>query len=178
MGARLAERLGAGADAFDVSSAGTWGCVGAPMEPFSELALQERGVSFAGFVARELTSAMVQEADLVLTATREHRSHVVGLVPGSVRRSFTLKEFARLAPLVAEADQPPTEDPVSGALTRVEIAGRVRGLADRVDPSADDIEDPLGAPAQIYLGRAAEIDQACVQAVDLLLGTKYRGLDH
>ena len=152
------------------------------MEPYSEAVLRERGVDASGFVARELTAELVVRADLVLTATREHRAAVVGLVPAAVRRSFTLKEFARLSGLVRDAElarnaelarglgSPTAEDLVSTASTRVDWAGRVRGLGDRQQPDADDIGDPIGAPLQIYVARAAEIDQACAQAVELLLG--------
>ncbi len=44
-----------------------------------------------------VTSAgTIADADLVLTATEEHRDHCGGLAPGAGPRTFTLQEFARL----------------------------------------------------------------------------------
>ena len=179
MTARLQRRLADQATVFTVSSAGTWGCAGSEMEPFSEAVLRKRGADAEGFVARELTADMVEQAHLVLTATREHRARVVGMVPASVRRSFTLKEFARLAGPVHDFERPfdtgldATADVVAAALGRVDLAGRVRGLAKRPPPAHDDIEDPMGAPLSIYAARAEEIDQACALALDLLLGPSH-----
>jgi protein-tyrosine phosphatase len=164
----LVLRLGYKASSFPVTSAGTWGCTGAAVEPFAALALESRGIDASDFAARELTREMLAEADLILTATTEHRGLVVALLPSAVRRTFTLKEFARLGPLM------PTSDDGSGlptlAKARVEVAGRVRGLGDRPASPEDDIEDPLGAPATFYEARAQEIDRASFRAVELLLG--------
>ncbi len=47
-------------------------------------------------VARPLTAGLVRGARLVLTATREHRTRAVSLVPEAADRAFTLKELQRL----------------------------------------------------------------------------------
>jgi protein-tyrosine phosphatase len=39
---------------------------------------------------------MLKEADLILPMTRNQRGLVVELWPAAVRRTFTLREFARL----------------------------------------------------------------------------------
>ncbi len=70
---------GAG-DEVVVTSAGTWAHDGEPMQPFAASTLIERGVDAEGFTATSLTEELVRSADLVVTATREHRSQVVGLV--------------------------------------------------------------------------------------------------
>ncbi len=167
----LALRLGDDASSFQVTSAGTWGCTGAAAEPFAALALENRGIDASDFAARELTGEMLAEADLVLTATTEHRGLVVALLPSAVRRSFTLKEFARLGPLMPDSDDGIGLPDLARA--RVEMAGRVRGLGDRPASPHDDIEDPLGAPATFYEARAQEIDRASFRAVELLLGSAH-----
>jgi len=166
----LALRLGDSASSFQVTSAGTWGCTGAAAEQFAALALHKRGIDASDFVARELTGEMLTEADLVLTATTEHRGLVVALLPAAVRRAFTLKEFARLGPLSVHDNGIGLPDLARG---KVEMAGRVRGLGDRPAVLDDDIEDPLGAPADFYEARAHEIDVASRRAVDLLLGSAH-----
>jgi protein-tyrosine phosphatase len=147
------------------------------MEPFSQVALERRGIDPGGFVARQLTDVCVEEADLVLTATRLHRAAVVGLVPAAVRRTFTLREFAALAGPTKAASPPSSPDVVADAMARVAVAGRLRGAASIAAVEAEelDIADPIGARLGFYLARAAEIDTACVLAVGLLLGRP--GLD-
>jgi protein-tyrosine phosphatase len=171
---RLRERLGDDSDRFAATSAGTEGLTGHPMEEFAASALTELGVSPAGFRARLLEPKVVAAADLILTATREHRAAVVRLSPQAVRTTFTLNEFARLAQPVNDAlgssaaAQP--DSPQGNAAARADLAGRLRGVGERPDPDNDDIQDPLGAPLETYRALAGEIDWACLRAVDLLLG--------
>ena len=185
MRAALHDRLGARADEFSVSSAGTWGCQGSGMEPFALLAVAERGLGTlqpppTEFRARELTEDLLARADLVLTATTEHRAHAVGLVPAVVRRTFTLKEFARIAEALMSATDSAalvpaigTEDLRTQAFACVRAASQFRGIAPRPGPGEDDVEDPIGASQTIYRQRAEEIQRACTQALDLLLSARH-----
>jgi len=185
MRAALHDRLGARADEFSVSSAGTWGCQGSGMEPFALLAVAERGLGTlqpppTEFRARELTEDLLARADLVLTATTEHRAHAVGLVPAVVRRTFTLKEFARIAQAMMSTEGAagvlPETRPQNlreRALANVRSASQFRGMAPRPGPGEDDVEDPIGAPQTIYWQRADEIQRACTQALDLLLDPRH-----
>lgn len=171
---RLGQRLGPDATIFDVSSAGTLGCVGEPMEEFAAAALIESGVSASGFRGRALDVQLLSDVDLVLTATRDHRAEVVALLPNVVRRAFTIKEFARLSDAVNSALGPNgSHDLVADARGRTDMAGRLRGMGDRPDPADEDVVDPIGAPLDTYRERMAEIDRACARAVDLLLGPAY-----
>lgn len=79
---------------------------------------------------------MAAAADLVLTAERAHRDEVMTLVPSAFRRTFAMKEFARLARLVT---MPPTADPVSV----VAAMARARHIGGAVDECEDDIPDPF-----------------------------------
>lgn len=165
----LDRRLGERAAEFSVSSAGTWGCAGSSAEDFALAALRQRGIDARDFVARELSVNMLREADLILTATTEHRGYVVGMEPAAVRRTFTLREFARLQPLVSPTELDSLSLPQQARL-QVEKAGLARGMGDRPMAGENDIEDPLGAPAAFYQARAADIELASHRAVDLLLG--------
>jgi protein-tyrosine phosphatase len=110
----LAARL-AGAD-VEVASAGVAAMVGAPMSREAAAELEQYGGTADGFTARQLTPAMVRDADLVLTATRELRSRVLSETPSALRRTFTVLEFAALLDLVAPA--PPAELVAEAAAAR------------------------------------------------------------
>src|SRR5689334_19045898 len=92
----LRERLGPEAEDFVVSSAGTHGLVGEPMDGRARETLRRQyDLDGTGFVARALDEELVQESDLVLTASREHRAVAVTLHPRATRRTFTVREFDR-----------------------------------------------------------------------------------
>jgi protein-tyrosine phosphatase len=79
-----------------VTSAGTHALVGHQIsEPIAAL-LRESGAEPEGFRAQNLSVQMLKEADLILPMTRNQRGLVVELWPAAVRRTFTLREFARL----------------------------------------------------------------------------------
>ena len=89
----LANKLG---PTVSVGSAGTHALVGHPIsEPMAAL-LRDSGVEPESFEARRLSEQMLKEADLILSMTRAQRGLVVELWPAAVRRTFTLREFARL----------------------------------------------------------------------------------
>ncbi|MDX6254988.1 MAG: low molecular weight protein-tyrosine phosphatase [Frankiales bacterium] len=165
--AALATRLGAGASRVLVHSAGTWGHEGSPMEPFALDTLARLGLdgaSSAAFRARELTTEMVQSADLVLVASREHRAAVVTMVPRAAARTFTLREFGRLSSGVDPAGLP--ADPVERGQALVAAAAGRRGLAP-AGPEGDDLADPYGAPARAFEHCAADIVELLRVPLDL-----------
>ena len=84
-----------------VSSAGTRALVGAPVEPGSVRALESVGADASGFASRQVTGAILVQADLVLAASQAHRAEVVRVKPSVLRRTFTLGE---LADLLRDAD--------------------------------------------------------------------------
>lgn len=79
-----------------VSSAGTEALVGEPMDPRAATQLERYRGDSAGFVARQLTPALVADADLVLAATRGHRGEVAAMNPRALPYTFTLRDFADL----------------------------------------------------------------------------------
>ncbi len=161
-----------GADAWtSVRSAGTWARSGGSMEPFAAQVLDERGLDATGFGATPITEALVAGADLVLTATREHRSRAVNLVPAAVRRTFTILELQRVVRATGEV-------PVAGDVARadraraaVAWAAQMRGAVPRpAHDEDDDLLDPLGQPVDVYRARADAVGTAVEQIVPFLLG--------
>ncbi len=148
MGERLLSTALAAQPDLRVTSAGTWGHEGSPMERNAAAALAEIGIDEGGFRARELTPAMIRDASLVLTATREHRVAVLGHEPAALRRTFTVREFARLAAIARNGLSPDGSGPAR-AQALVRAAASARGSV-RVPPEDDDVRDPYGSPMPVY----------------------------
>lgn len=148
----------AGADAFEVTSAGVRAVVGAQVHPHTRRELARWGLdgdAAAGrFRARQLTPSMVERADLVLGVERLHRGAVVEQVPAALGRAFGLREFARLVATVDRGRLP--GEPVRRARVLVERARAGRPLVPYVGPEADRIPDPMGGSRGDH-GRAARL---------------------
>src|SRR5690349_1929440 len=84
-------------DRFEIGSAGVGAMVGYAMSKYAAAELQGYGGNPSGFAARQLTPELIEDADLIMTATRELRSQVLSEQPGALRRTFTILEFAALA---------------------------------------------------------------------------------
>lgn len=166
--AALRRRLGPAAERFEVYSAGTGALAGRPMTPEAAAVVAAYGGDPDGFLSSEITANLVAQADLVLTATRAHRSQVVTLEPQALRRGFTMIEFARTALELGE--RLPTGDPVERAHTLVATAARHRGTVRRARPDDDDIPDPIGQPMSAYQSTGAVIARAVDASITALVG--------
>ena len=81
---------------LDVSSAGTHGFEGRPMDLEMTRPLLARDVPsdrVEQFRSRPLTADLVAGADVVLTAEASHRRFILEEQPGAVRKVFTLGQF-------------------------------------------------------------------------------------
>jgi protein-tyrosine phosphatase len=166
----LEERVGGHAARFAVTSAGTWGHEGSGMELAALQALAELGADGRDFRARELAPEHVRGADLVLGATREHRTQAVTLVPEALARTFTLREFSRTAAVVALVSDGWPQDPVERARAVVAATAGIRGTLAPGSPGTDDVVDPYGAPLTAFQQCAHTIAEALVPALDALAG--------
>lgn len=157
----MAERLlQAGLDqvvpgGFQVASAGTRALVGEPMQPISADIVRTFGGDPEGFAARQLTPKILRGVDLVLTMTSGHRGEVLQLDASLLKRTFTIREFARMLDVLdrraAGADSQPaavvssrdasSRDPSSG-----DAGSRTHG---------SDAEGGLAANAALWRGLPA-----------------------
>jgi protein-tyrosine phosphatase len=156
------------AERFVVTSAGTWGHTGSPMEPHALTTLAGYGVPGEHFRARELVGEHVEDADLVLAATREHRASAVVLHPRAAARTFTLREFQRLTEGIDPADLP-AGDLVERARALVRLAASRRGLVPPARPTDDDLADPYQAPASAFAECADLVARSLRGPVSLLV---------
>jgi protein-tyrosine phosphatase len=120
--------------------------------------LRSSGAQEGAFAARRLTEKLVKEADLILTLTRAQRSLVVDLWPAAVRRTFTLREFARLLQQV-DPRAIPDGTPAERLLAAMPLAAAQRGLV-HTPAEDDDVVDPYQLREQVYAESFAEIAAA------------------
>lgn len=147
-----------------VGSAGVRARVGATFDEDMAAAL---GEPLPAFRARQLTSVMIRESDLILAMASVHRAAIVSAVPSAVRRTFTLREFADLADLggsgAADADAT-----VAGTLSALTAqAPRVRPLRSGMP---DDIADPYGKGTAACERAVADIGAAIASLAARLPG--------
>lgn len=153
----MAERLARRAfeDAFGTTgitaaSAGMRAFDGDPMHENSAKVLAECGVTADGFVSRTVNPAMVKDANLVLTATGEQRTACLALEPSAVRKTFTLKQFARFARAAPKAEGPPAQ--------RMHLlVAAVNATRHQAPPGEDDLADPVGRPIEAFRTCAADV---------------------
>jgi protein-tyrosine phosphatase len=158
-----------------VESAGTWGHEGAPMEANAETVLADFGADAGGYTGRELLDEHVIMADLVLTATRDHRAQVISMGHSAGLRTFTLKEFTRLVRAIDPATLPPLEDGVvQRARALVRAAAALRGWLLAPTAEADEVYDPYGAPLTFFRSVGEEIHEALDPVVTALTGVPAR----
>ena len=160
-----------------VHSAGTRGMTDAPMTPETVALATRLGVSAhdaSAHRSRFLTEAHLATPDLILTMTREHRRHVVELDPARVRTTFTVREFARLAGALSDADIREVAiaaGPTASARVRaaaMQVAGRRGTLPPPVDPIEDDVVDPYRRSLQTYELSAAQLTRAIGETVRIV----------
>jgi low molecular weight protein-tyrosine phosphatase len=152
-----------GGDAPEVRSAGTIGWEGAGAMPESIEAAAERGLDIRSHVARRLTPAFLDGADLILAMAQEHREELGRDRPEVSERTFTLKELTRLVEGLP--------GPSDGDLTeRVKAAATLRGSGFEGNELDEDISDPLGLPLDSYRAIAWELDAWIERLADGLYG--------
>jgi protein-tyrosine phosphatase len=89
---------------FEVRSAGTRAMVGDPVQPLSADIIRTFGGTADGFAARQLTGKILRKVDLVLTMTSGHRGEVLQLDASLLKRTFTIREFARMLDVLEERE--------------------------------------------------------------------------
>lgn len=146
------------ATGFEVRSAGTRALRGHPMDATSASLLGPVAMASAGFTATQLTADLVARQDVVLTLTREHRSAVLRLRPEALRKTFSLREFARLLDTVDLAVLPRRRPARWEQLLPALAANRTR--ARLPDPAEDDVVDPYGQGPELFRRMASQIDPA------------------
>lgn len=120
-----------------------------PVDPLAIHAVSSHGLDISDHRPRGVTRAMVTEADLVLTMTRNDLRRVAIVVPRAFPSTFTWKELVRRSSSVA----------VGASWTEwLAAVGKGRSARDLLgDDPADDVVDPYGGTAEDRMQCAAEL---------------------
>jgi protein-tyrosine phosphatase len=145
----LAQRLPS--ERFEVASAGVRGWDAQPMEQMAATEARRLGLDPDAFASRPVNAHLITSADLVLTATRQHRSEVLGLAPAAIRRAFTLREFAALIDLVDQGVQDPRVLVAEAAIRR------------SLGPAEVDVDDPYRREPEVHRSTADQIAKAAAK---------------
>jgi protein-tyrosine phosphatase len=161
----LQERLGSAASVHVIESAGTIADDGAVMDGAAAEQSARLGGHPDAHRSRYLTEQIAGSADLVLTAERSHRAAVVQLAPRAAKRTFTIKQFAR----VLDGLEPSDLADVHAPEALVERVARLRGtVPPPADPADDDVDDPYRRSESTHVRVADEIDAALTTIADAL----------
>ncbi len=150
----------AGADAaVEFSSAGTHGFREYAMDTVMAGTLAERGLNADAFLSQPLTGALIEDADLVLTAEATHRAFILDDHAAAFRKVFTLGQVAEVL----------RNSPVG--LTGENL---LRALGERrgaTEPRLD-VRDPYGRGPKAAEEAAEQIDELLRVVVPALAGSR------
>jgi protein-tyrosine phosphatase len=124
--------------------------------------MQGRGVDLRGHLSTRVESVLTNPPDLLLGMARQHLRSLFQMHPGLLSRTFTLKEFVRLAE--TEGQRLPGEE-IGKYLSRVGAGRSVSALFFGAD---DDIADPTGRRKSAYKRCASEIEDLVGRLAQLL----------
>ncbi|MEJ8305329.1 low molecular weight protein arginine phosphatase [Saccharibacillus sacchari] len=157
---------------LDVRSAGVAASWGVPISRHAEGVLRDHSINDR-LTSSPLDRELVEWADLILTLTGSHKSHVLRYFPETFERVYTLKEYVENDPEVLadleELDSLTASAELSRALGEaVDSTVRQRMIELRQRIPIFDISDPFGGSRDDYEATAAEIRTALDRLLEKL----------
>lgn len=171
----LKERLRS-APEIEVSSAGVRAQVGRPMfETSRQFARLYGAQDPSPHEARQVVRSELEASDLILALSSEHRRSIVELSPRVTRRTFTLREFARLAEVTTDEDLTAElaeagDSPTDRLRAAVQAASLSRSIVPALtDPAEHDVVDPYMRSDGVHRTSTEQIVSAVDTVASLLL---------
>lgn len=154
---------------FEVTSSGTHALAGQSPEPGTLAMLRRRGLDPDGLRARQLTRAILQDADLVIVMEPSHRRFVAEEDASAASRTFLAPEFARILDELGRS-QPWTERlatiSAAAVLERWQAVVHAAHLArGRPQPALDIVADPYWGPLSAFERMARHLDASVLPMV-------------
>lgn len=104
---------------IEVTSAGLGAMVGYPMDATAMQVMAEQGIDGAAHRARQLTTAMLRESDLILGMEKSHVDAMVRLAPEASGKIFVLDKWVQARDIPDPyRQQRPAFDHVYGLITQ------------------------------------------------------------
>ena len=150
--------------AYVVGSAGLIAREGLEMQWDAANELTALGGDGRSFRSRPFVGSMALDADLVLTATADIRRRLLQKAPAALRRTFTVREFARLASTADLASSSSPADLVADASRR---RGTVAG-------TPLDVPDPMGQSPEVHAASAKLSAEAVERIAAALIAVQQR----
>jgi protein-tyrosine phosphatase len=158
---------------FEVRSAGTRALVGDPVQPLSADIIHTFGGTSEGFAARQLTGKVLRKVDLVLAMSSSHRGEVLQLDASLLKRTFTIREFARMLDVLQDREGPGVQAGLGIIGDRINAntalwrslparAASVRHLSLAPEATDNDVIDPYRRSADYYHQMEDELAPAII----------------
>lgn len=170
----LADRFGDGR--ATVQSSG-FGPLGLPPIRDAVDAMRRRGLDVSQHGSSATTDGLVDAADLILTAERDHVVRISALSSDAFGRAMTLPEFLATAHATVDVTVDATvdddaDDPTAGAADRlrrwVHNLTSTRTAADYLRRPVPEVADPTGSSPRSFEAAALSIEQQCREAVAIV----------
>jgi protein-tyrosine phosphatase len=131
-------------------------------------AMARRGLDISAHRSRPTTAALVEGADVIVAAQRDHVVKIAALSPEAFPRAMTLPELVERA---TDADPTDVDDVRTwvGSLT----AGRT--ASDYLRAAVPEVADPTGSPPRVFESAVAVIERQCTEAADLIAAVAASG---
>jgi protein-tyrosine phosphatase len=162
--AMLRERLGVGS--VEVGSSG-FGPVGLPPIDEAVEAMQRRGLDISSHRSTATTRELVERADVILTAERQHVVKIAALSPNAFRQAMTLPECLSAAASSASDDG-------DGVRSWVRSLTEPRTASAYLREPVPEVADPTGSATRVFEAAVVSIEQQCREVAALLVGRVHR----
>lgn len=124
-------------------------------------AMARRSLDVSSHRSSPTTAALIDGADLIITAERDHVVKIAALSPNAFARAMTLPEF-----LVLAGETPPTD--VGGVRSWVESLTADRTATAYLRGAVPEVADPTGSLPRTFEAAVVMIERQCTEASDLL----------
>jgi protein-tyrosine phosphatase len=162
----LTERLGAGAAL--VRSSG-FGPEGLPAIDDAVAAMRRRRLDVSDHRSRSTTAELIDAADLVVVAERDHVVKVAALSPSAFRRTLTLPELLeRAGSVIAGVHGAPSPLATTAVRAWAEALTADRSAAAYLRTPVPELADPTGSSARSFEAAAVAIERQCSELADML----------
>ncbi len=159
----LRERLGEGS--VDVRSSG-FGPVGLPPIEEAVEAMRRRGLDVSSHRSSATTRELVESAEVILTAERQHVVKIAALSADAFRQAMTLPEFLAAASSAS--------DETDGVRSWVRALTEQRRASAYLRESVPEVADPTGSATRAFEAAVVTIEQQCREVAALLVAQVHR----